>query len=102
MPGAAQVGSAVVTGHGCDAATSIAGPGAATVGKAVLINGIPAARAGDMTVPHTIGTPPFCSTHTSPIISASTVLINGKPAGRIGDSVCAGTITSGSTNVMIG
>ena len=98
MPFAAHVGSSVVTGHGCDAATVIAGPGAPTV----LINGIPAARAGDMTVPHTIGTPPFCSTHTSPIISASTVLINGSPAARVGDSVCAGTITSGSANVIIG
>ena len=38
MPLAAHVGSAVVTGHGCDAATVIAGPGAPTV----LINGIPA------------------------------------------------------------
>ena len=35
MPLAAVVGSAVVTGHGCDAATAIAGPGAPTV----LING---------------------------------------------------------------
>ena len=98
MPLAAQVGSAVVTGHGCDAATVIAGPGAPTV----LINGIPAVTTSDFTAPHTIGTPPFCSTHASPIISASTVLINGKPAGRIGDSVCAGTITSGSANVIIG
>ena len=98
MPFAAHVGSSVVTGHGCDAATVIAGPGAPTV----LINGIPAARAGDMTAPHTIGTVPFCSTHTSPIISASTVFIGGSPAARVGDSVCAGTITSGSANVMIG
>ena len=98
MPLAAQVGSAVVTGHGCDAVTVIAGPGAPTV----LINGIPAARAGDLTAPHTIGTPPFCSAHTSPIISASTVLISGQPAARVGDSVCAGTITSGSANVIIG
>ena len=98
MPFAAHVGSAVVTGHGCDAATVIAGPGAPTV----LINGTPAARAGDLTAPHTIGTVPFCSTHTSPIISASTVFIGGSPAARVGDSVCAGTITSGSANVIIG
>ena len=98
MPLAARVGDAIVTGHGCDAATVIAGPGAPTV----LINGIPAARAGDMTAPHTIGTVPFCSTHTSPIISASTVFIGGSPAARVGDSVCAGTITSGSANVIIG
>ena len=98
MPLAARVGDAIVTGHGCDAATVIAGPGAPTV----LINGIAAARAGDLTAPHTIGTVPFCSTHTSPIISASTVFIGGSPAARVGDSVCAGTITSGSANVMIG
>ena len=98
MPLAAQVGSTVATGHGCDAVTVIAGPGAPTV----LINGIPAARAGDMTAPHTIGTPPFCSAHTSPVISASTVFIGGSSAARVGDSVCAGTITSGSANVIIG
>ena len=98
MAAAARVGDAIVTGHGCDAATIIAGPGAPTV----LINGIAAARGGDLTVPHTIGAQPFCSTHTSPIISASTVLIGGLPAAKVGDSVCAGTITSGSANVMIG
>ena len=98
MPLAAQVGSAVVTAPGCDIATVIAGPGAPTV----LINGIPAVTAGDLTAPHTIGTVPFCSTHTSPIISASTVLIGGQPAARVGDSVCAGTITTGSANVIIG
>ena len=95
---AARIGDAIATGHGCDAVTTIAGPGAPTV----LINNIPAARAGDLTVPHTIGTPPFCSTHTSPIISTGTVLINNNPAARVGDSVCAGTITSGSANVIIG
>jgi len=98
MPLAARVGSSVVTGHGCDAVTVIAGPGAPTV----LINGIPAVTAGDLTAPHTIGSVPFCSTHTSPIISASTVLIGGQPAARVGDSVCAGTITTGSANVIIG
>ena len=98
MPLAARVGDAIVTGHGCDAATVIAGPGAPTV----LINNLPAARAGDLTAPHTIGTPPFCSGHTSPIISSSTVFIGGSSAARVGDSVCAGTITSGSANVIIG
>ena len=98
MPLAAQVGSSVVTGHGCDAVTVIAGPGAPTV----LINGIPAVTTSDFTAPHTIGTVPFCSTHASPIISSSTVLINGSSAARVGDSVCAGTITSGSPTVQIG
>ena len=98
MPAAARVGDAIATGHGCDAVTVIAGPGAPTV----LINNIPAARAGDMTAPHTIGTVPFCSTHASPIISSSTVFIGGSSAARVGDSVCAGTITSGSPTVQIG
>ena len=57
---AARVGDAITTGHGCDAVTTIAGPG------------------------------------------APTVLINNIPAARVGDSVCAGTITSGSANVIIG
>ena len=98
MPAAARVGDAITTGHGCDVATTIAGPGAPTV----LINNLPAARGGDLTMPHTIGTPPFCSAHTSPIISSSKVFINGLPAARVGDSVCAGTITSGSPTVQIG
>ena len=97
MP-AARVGSAVVTGHACDAATTIAGPGATTV----LIEGVPAARLGDLTTPHLAGIPPFCSPHTMPIASGCpTVLVNGKPLAHIGSSVDSGTITSGATTVTV-
>ncbi len=97
MAAAARIGDTVATGHGCDTVTAIAGPGSPTV----LINGTPAARVGDLTVPHTIGVPPICVAHTSPIIGASTVLINGSPAAKVGDSVCSGTITGGSPNVIV-
>ncbi len=97
MSAAARVGDTVATGHGCDSVSAIAGPGAPTV----LINGTPAARVGDLTVPHTIGVPPFCVAHTSPILGASSVLISGQPAAKVGDSVCSGTITGGSPNVVV-
>ena len=98
MPLAAVVGSAVVTGHGCDAATAIAGPGA----PSVLINGKPAATVGDLTMPHNIGVPPFCSPHTMPIASGCpTVLVNGKPLAHIGSSVDSCTITSSATTVTV-
>ena len=98
MP-AARVGSAVVTGHACDAATTIAGPGATTV----LIEGVPAARLGDLTTPHLAGIPPFCSIHTMPIIGPGcpTVIVQGQPISKVGENVDAVTITSGATTVLV-
>jgi uncharacterized Zn-binding protein involved in type VI secretion len=66
-------------------------PGAATV----LIEGLPAARVGDMA---TCAGPPD-------VISAGsgTVLIGGLPAARLGDATAhGGTIAVGSATVQIG
>jgi uncharacterized Zn-binding protein involved in type VI secretion len=65
--------------------------GAATV----LINGLPAARLGDMAT---------CAGPPDVIAAGSgTVLIGGAPAARLGDATAhGGTIVAGSANVMIG
>ena len=83
----------------------ITGPGAPTV----LINGLPAARLGDMhTTPMVIpGTPPIPMVG-GPIIGPGcpTVLIGGMPAAVMGDMASTvgppGTIVLGSPNVLIG
>lgn len=66
-------------------------PGAPTV----LIEGIPAARMGDMAT---------CSGPPDTIIQGSgTVLIEGMPAARMGDMTAhGGQIVAGSPTVMIG
>ena len=66
-------------------------PGAPTV----LIEGLPAARMGDMAT---------CSGPPDTIIQGSaTVLIEGKPAARMGDMTShGGQIVAGSGTVIIG
>jgi uncharacterized Zn-binding protein involved in type VI secretion len=61
----------------------------------VLIEGVPAARAGDLA---------SCAGPPDAIVSGSgTVLIGGAPAARIGDATAhGGVIVSGSATVMIG
>lgn len=61
----------------------------------VLIEGMPAARVGDMAT---------CSGPPDTIVSgSSTVMIGGKPAARMGDSTAhGGTIVMGSATVIIG
>lgn len=62
----------------------------------VLINSRPAARKGDMLVPHHPGIRKISE-------GSSSVLINGKPAARMLDGVnCGGKIIIGSGNVFIG
>tara|TARA_B100001996_G_scaffold147703_1_gene112514 strand:+ start:1009 stop:1314 length:306 start_codon:yes stop_codon:yes gene_type:complete len=96
--GAARVGDAVATGHACESVTTIAGPGLPTV----LIEGKVAARVGDMLTPHTTGVPPFCVSHTMPIIGPGnpTVLVGGLPLATIGTPADSGAITSGATTVL--
>lgn len=61
----------------------------------VLIEGIPAAKVGDMC---TCAGPPDAIA-----MGSSTVLINGMPAARMGDLTShGGTITVGSPTVIIG
>lgn len=69
----------------------VVGPGAPNV----LINGLPAARVGDMCVctgpPDTI------------LVGSGNVMIGGSPAARVGDSTAhGGVIVAGSATVMIG
>ena len=62
----------------------------------VFINGRPAARKGDMLVPHHPGVRIITE-------GSGSVLINGKPAARITDAInCGGKIIVGSGNVLIG
>lgn len=66
-------------------------PGAPTV----LIEGMPAARVGDMAV--CTGPP------DSIVMGSGTVFIEGMPAARMGDSTAhGGTIVAGSPTVIIG
>ena len=69
----------------------------------VIIEGKPAARVGDVAVPHTRQVLPFDS--HEPIIAAGSgkVFINGIPAARIGDALtCGGTIVTGAGKTIIG
>ena len=72
-------------------------PTAIITGSAnVFINGLPAARQGDMLAPHHPGTRTISE-------GTASVLINGMPAARVTDAVdCGGTIETGSENVFIG
>ncbi|BDD01351.1 PAAR domain-containing protein [Persicobacter psychrovividus] len=70
--------------------------GPISIGEAtVLIEAMPAARAGDLAV--CIGPPDTIAN------GSATVLIGGKPAARMGDSTThGGTIVTGATTVIIG
>lgn len=74
------------------------GPGAVNV----LVNGLPAARAGDL---HLCLLPPPAGPHPATPIAAgsATVLVAGLPAARQGDSAgCGAVIVGGSVDVWIG
>jgi uncharacterized Zn-binding protein involved in type VI secretion len=76
----------------------LAGPGAPNV----LINGLAAARVGDL---HLCAMPPPAGPHApAPIATGSaTVRIAGSPAARVGDATgCGAIIAAGSANVFIG
>jgi len=62
----------------------------------VLINSLPAARKGDMLVPHHPGIRTISE-------GSASVKINGMEAARITDSInCGGVLITGSANVLIG
>lgn len=67
----------------------------------VFIEGKPAARVGDILVPHTN---PIGITHFPIIVmGSSTVFIEGKPAARVGDNTnCGSKIMNGASTVTIG
>jgi uncharacterized Zn-binding protein involved in type VI secretion len=83
----------------------------------VLVNGLPAAVAGSVAQnlpPHVPAGGSFSKPPTNQgrvVTGSPTVLVNGKPFARAGDPVLTcndpvdlpvGTITAGSTNVMVG
>ena len=96
MPGVARIGDTISTGHGCDGTTTLTGPSGD-----VFANGIGIERQGDPTVVHRL-TGKNCSvSHTAAVNAGSgNVFVNGMPIARIGDSADAGSITSGSSDVI--
>lgn len=73
----------------------------ATGSPNVLINGIPAARVGDVSTPH-VG--PGCKvTHVSSVVTGSpNVLVNGRPLAHVGSTMLACTVVmTGSPNVRV-
>jgi uncharacterized Zn-binding protein involved in type VI secretion len=97
---AARITDAVVTGHGCDAATTIL----STLQATVTIQGLLAAVVGAPLAPHTILSGGSCVPHPGQIVNtgSSKVFIGGIPAARVGDSADLGAVSSGSSTVLIG
>lgn len=97
MAAVARIGDSVSTHHGCAAATTIA-----TGSSDVLIDGIGAARVGDVTAVHAY-TGRYCEVpHTYTLSSGSgTVFINGKALLRVGDGGSE-TVSAGSGTVSAG
>ena len=76
------------------------GPGSGDV----IIQGLPAYRVTDKTVPHGIPQPARgCVPHVTPLVKGSkNVLINNKQAGRVGDThSCGVVVVAGSSKVII-
>lgn len=99
MSQAARLGDSCAN-HGCMPATPIiAGSGD------VSINGMPAARKGDVALLHACPCPhmPHGIHDRSITAGSSTVSINGQPAARVGDALCCGgQVAAGSGDVFIG
>ena len=96
MPLVARIGDTIATGHGCDGTTTLTGPS----GNVFAYNkGVE--RQGDPTVSHRVSGRGCSVSHTAAINAGSAnVFVNNKPIARIGDSADAGSITSGSPNVI--
>lgn len=91
MPEAARISDP--TNH----AGIVIGPGCPTV----IIDGMPAAVAGDLHICGLKITPPHLP--SSFPMGSSTVMIGGKPALRVGDVAgCGANISDGSPDVIIG
>ena len=72
------------------------GPGSGNV----IIQGLPAYRVTDRTVPHGFV---LCVPHVTPLVKGShNVIVNNQPAGRVGDNHSCGVIVvSGANKVII-
>ncbi|MBC8428979.1 MAG: PAAR domain-containing protein [Candidatus Endolissoclinum sp.] len=66
----------------------------------VIIQGLPAYRVTDKTVPHGFV---LCVPHVTPLVKGShNVIVNNQPAGRVGDAhSCGVVVVSGSSKVII-
>ena len=97
MPSQARIGDTFATGHACTGTSTIA-----SGSSDVLANKIGCARLGDKSASHTILVGDDCVPHVVSITSGSpTVLINKRKSARVGDSIDAGSITSGSSDVIL-
>jgi uncharacterized Zn-binding protein involved in type VI secretion len=98
MSAISRQGDAIVTGHGCDATSTIL-----ECSSDVFVEGIGAARLGDAIMIHTIQSGIYCIPHPSFInAGSSTVFVNGIPVARIGDSADLGVIIGGAGTVFSG
>ena len=102
MPMAARHQDPILTGHPCDASSTIVA--ALATGK-VVIQGKPAAVTGDAIALHDILAGNTCVPHAATTGSGSLKVRLGParlPASRVGDPADMGVIIGGSTKVIIG
>tara|TARA_B110000881_G_C18158457_1_gene309516 strand:+ start:59 stop:361 length:303 start_codon:yes stop_codon:yes gene_type:complete len=98
MPQAARTTDPISPHSPC--APGQCGPGS----NNVIIQGLPAYRVGDDTLPHGVPQPLVgCVPHVTKLVKGShNVFINNQPAGRVSDSHSCGVIvTSGANKVII-
>jgi len=95
MPAAARINDMHICPMSTGPTSHVGGPIMPPGAPTVLIEGLPAARMGDMAL--CTGPPDVI------IMGSATVLIAGMPAARMGDSTAhGGQILVGSPTVMIG
>ena len=95
---AVREGDPLSTGHACTGITNLA----TSLVRTVKANGIAGAVQGTPTVAHPFPPLPICPAHVAALNQGSTsVKIGGIPWGREGDSADAGSMISGSLNVLV-
>ena len=102
MPMAARHLDPILTGHPCDATSTIV---AILASGKVIIQGQPAAVTGDAIKAHDILAGNACVPHLATTGSGSLKVRLGTallPANRVGDPADMGVIIGGSTKVIIG
>ena len=96
---AVREGDPLTTGHGCDSVTTLL----LSPNKTTRANSIFCAVQGTITVTHLVppNVPP-CGSHAAFLnTGSSNVKIGGIPWGRVSDSADAGSMISGSLNVLV-
>jgi uncharacterized Zn-binding protein involved in type VI secretion len=98
MANVSRLGDGFVTGHPCDASSTIG-----SASPNVYAEGVPVARRGDVSVAHAFPVGLECLPHVAAISGGSgTVFVNGASIARIGDGIDAGAITGGAGTVFAG